>query len=97
MAHKIIDELKDLKDVIDSFEDLSSNEDDRADFYLDRIINIHDNLTLNIAEMILEQSGPTKVYDFAEKLGINSYKYCPHCDADTPRIKETCLICGQEK
>ena len=38
--------------------------------------------------------GPTKVYDYANRVGIFDYSLCKGCEAETPIHKHSCLICG---
>ena len=87
--------IKELGEIIDSFEDLSSNEDDRKDYYLDRLIEVHTTLITTTAELIYESRGMDGVFDYAKAIGITKYANCPHCDTEVPRFDGTCLVCGQ--
>lgn len=53
-----------------------------------------------ICENIYEEEGPSKVFDYAEKVNM-PYSYCKPCDNFTPTIvsreTDTCALCGSGK
>ena len=87
--------IKELGEIINSFEDLSDSEEERADFYLDRLTKVYDTLVVKTAEEYYNKEGVSGVQEFVEDLGIDIYHYCTHCDTDTPQFKGSCLFCGQ--
>ena len=87
--------IKELQEIINSFEDMSDSEDERKDLYLDRLIEVHSALVTTTAELIYQTGGMDGVFDFAVAINISSYAYCPHCDTEVPRFDGTCLVCGQ--
>ena len=42
-----------------------------------------------------QEEGQASAFDVANKYNV-PYEYCPACGTDSPSLKHTCLICGQE-
>ena len=90
--------LKELGDIIASFQDLSGdNPEDRADYYLDRLEPVEDALIKETANLIYQNEGADGVYDFANEIGITKWSECSGCNAETPSYDGECLVCGQAK
>ena len=50
------------------------------------------------AVKLYEEGGVTDVYAYAEKLGIDEWSECVHCDAVTPDCHDgACFVCGSPK
>ena len=50
------------------------------------------------AELYDNDGSVTDLYDYAEKLGIDEWSECVHCDAITPDCHDdACFICGSSK
>lgn len=42
--------------------------------------------------------GPSLIYDYAVRNGIDSWSLCDACDTDTPDTHDSCcLVCGSKK
>ncbi|TXG76202.1 hypothetical protein E6Q11_05215 [Candidatus Dojkabacteria bacterium] len=50
----------------------------------------------NHCKSLMEEFGPSKVFDFAKANGIHSDATCLGCDANVPHLGSRCLICGQD-
>jgi hypothetical protein len=49
----------------------------------------------NEAVKVYECLGPSAVFAFAEKIGVDSYSFCRDCEDDTPDCHDdSCLVCG---
>lgn len=46
------------------------------------------------ARRLYMSCGASAVYDYANRIGIKDYIKCGPCDADTPHLDQTCLVCG---
>jgi hypothetical protein len=89
------DAINELQEIIDCFEDMSDSEEERKDYYLDRLIEVHSTLVTTTAELVYELHGMGGVFDFAKDIKITKYDYCPYCDTEVPRFDGACLVCGQ--
>lgn len=49
---------------------------------------------IKACEKIYEKDGQGAVYDYANKHKIKDWRYCKGCEAMTPVVKDTCLVCG---
>ena len=49
---------------------------------------------IKIAQHLYELSGPTAVYDYANRRKWQHWRYCAGCDAVTPVVNEVCLVCS---
>jgi hypothetical protein len=52
--------------------------------------------TFKRATELYEIGGASSVYDYANEIGLHSWNWCKNCEADTPVIKNFCLVCGQD-
>lgn len=41
------------------------------------------------------EGGQSAAFKLADSYGVK-YEYCKACECESPQIKHTCLICGQE-
>lgn len=46
------------------------------------------------AYKLYRKTGPVAVYELASKEGIKDFQLCNPCEAMTPIVDNTCLICG---
>lgn len=52
----------------------------------------------NHAVTIYDNDGYRAVFEFAEKIGVDSYSYCRECEDHTPDCEDDCcLVCGTHK
>lgn len=40
--------------------------------------------------------GPSAVYNYANENGITDWRNCPNCNASTPVVDNSCLVCGSD-
>lgn len=50
------------------------------------------------AVKIYEKGGPSAVYDYARKIGVDEWSLCDPCEEETPDCYDgACLVCGSQK
>ncbi len=52
------------------------------------------NKHIKACHKLYDEIGPSAVYDYANKHKLKNYHYCIPCEARTPVVNETCLLCG---